>query len=170
MGLGVGDIGIDGHSKTQVWEFSAAMRRSGIRPFPRGYGGDPWKNEPHIHWGSRESYDHASKSLQAQIREQEAGGDGLKGGGAYNGPSYADLGRWKDSPYNPDNVKIDTGLYEVITETLKGYTVDHIRVRERAKGYRVQGSIQVFRWNRWNVVTKSPTYYDATKLILVNPA
>jgi hypothetical protein len=166
-GLGVGDIGIDGRSKAQVWDFCAHLRRSGIRPFPRGYGGDPWKDEKHIHFGSRESYDHAHPDLKAQVREQEAGGDGLKGSGKYNGPSYADLGRWADSPYNPANIKIDTGLYEVITDTLTGYTVDKVAVRKRDKGYVVQAARQIDRWGRWNVVTKTPTYYDATKLRLV---
>lgn len=168
-GLAVGDIGIDGHTKAQVWDFCAAMRRSGIRPFPRGYGGDPWENNKHIHFGSRESYDHGHEDLQSQIREQERGGDGLVGSRPYNGPSYADLGRWKDSPYNPDNIKIDTGLYEVTSPVLNGYTVDHIKLRERDTGYRVQGVLQIFRWGRWNVVTRTPTYYDAGKLALINP-
>ena len=101
------------------------------------------------------------------MREQEAGGDGLKGSGKYNGPSYADLGRWADSPYNPANIKIDTGLYEVITDTLTGYTVDKVAVRKRDKGYIVQAARQIDRWGRWNIVTKTPTYYDATKLRLV---
>jgi Glycosyl hydrolases family 25 len=169
MGLGVGDISPDGRSKAKVWEFCAAMRRSGIRPFPRGYGGDPWKDEKHIHFGSRESYDHASGSLQAQIREQERGGDGLVGGGSYNGPSYADLDRWKGSPYNPDNIKIDTGLYKVTEDGLNGYTVDKIKKHDRAVGYQVQANTQVFRWGRWNVVTKTPTYYDVAGLVPVNP-
>jgi Glycosyl hydrolases family 25 len=169
MGLGVGDIGIDGNSKAKVWDFCAAMRRSGLRPFPRGYGGDPWANEKHIHFGSRESYDHAHSSLQAQIREQEAGGDGLVGGGKYNGPSYADLGRWKDSPYNPDNIKVDSGHYEVIEDGLNGYTVDKIKVRDRPLGHIIDARSQVFRWGRWNVVTGTPTYYKLSSLKLVLP-
>ena len=169
MGLGVGDIGIDGHSKAAVWEFCAAMRRSGIRPFPRGYGGDPWANEKHIHWGSRESYDHASDSLQDQIREQERGGDGLVGGRAYNGPSYADLGRWADSPYNPKNIKIDTGEYKVIEDGLNGYTVDKIKKHDRELGYIVKARSQVYRWGRWNVVTETPTYYKLSSLEPIIP-
>lgn len=168
-GLGVGDIGIDGHTKAQVWNFCATLRRSGIRPFPRGYGGDPWENEKHIHWGSRESYDHAHEDLQSQIREQERGGDGLVGGGSYNGPSYATLGRWKDSPYNPVNIKIDTGEYSVTVGGLNGYTVDKTKIHDRELGYIVRARSQVFRWGRWNVVTGTPTYYDASKLAPVNP-
>jgi Glycosyl hydrolases family 25 len=169
MGLGVGDIAIDGRSKAKVWEFCAAMRRSGIRPFPRGYGGDPWENEKHIHFGSRESYDHASESLQAQIREQERGGDGLRGDRPYNGPSYADLGRWKDSPYNPVNIKIDTGEYEVAEDGLNGYTVDKIKKHDRELGYIVKARTQVYRWGRWNVVTSTPTYYKLSSLKPITP-
>jgi hypothetical protein len=170
MGLGVGDISPDGRSKAKVWDFCAALRRSGIRPFPRGYGGDPWANEKHIHFGSRESYDHASESLQGQVREQEHGGDGLVGGRAYNGPSYADLGRWKDSPYNPVNIKIDTGEYKVIEDGLNGYTVDKIKKHDRELGYIVKASAQIFRWGRWNVVTATPTYYKLTSLEALTPA
>jgi hypothetical protein len=50
------------------------------------------------------------------------------------------LGRWADSPYNPPNIKIDTGLYEVITDTLTGYTVDKVAVRKRDNGYVVQAA------------------------------
>ena len=135
------------------------MRRSGFRPFPRGYGGDPWKDEKHIHWGSRESYDHAHKDLQSQIREQESGGDGLQGGGRYNGPSYARLDRWAGSPYNPKNFKIDTGRYRVTSETLNGRTVDDKIVRERERGYIVQATQEIRRFGRQNIVTKTPTYY-----------
>ena len=169
-GLGVGDIGIDGHSKAAVWDFCAAMRRSGLRPFPRGYGGDPWENEKHIHFGSRESYDHAHSSLKAQVRAQEAGKNGLARPGNYNGPSYADLGRWGDSPYNPKNIKIDTGDYKVIEDGLNGYTVDKIKVRDRELGYIVEAKAQVYRWGRWNVITDTPTYYKLTSLEALTPA
>ena len=164
-GLGVGDIAIDGHSKAEVWDFTAHMIRSGLRPFPRGYGGDPWENEKHIHNASRESYDHAHKDLQAQIREHEAGGDGLKGDRPYNGPKVPS-GRWKESPYNPENIRPDTAKYEVITDTLSGYTVDHVKFRERDKGYVITAAQQVYRWGRWNVVTGTPTYYDLGSLKL----
>lgn len=70
-GLGVGDIAVDHRSKDLVWDYTAHLNRSGIRAFPRGFGGDPWRNEQHIHWGSRENYDHAHPQLQAQIREME---------------------------------------------------------------------------------------------------
>ncbi len=69
--LGVGDIAVDHRSKDLVWDYTAHLNRSGIRAFPRGFGGDPWRNEQHIHWGSRENYDHAHPHLQAQIREME---------------------------------------------------------------------------------------------------
>jgi hypothetical protein len=70
-GLGVGDIAVDHRSKDLVWDYTAHLNRSGIRAFPRGFGGDPWRNEQHIHWGSRENYDYAHPQLQAQIREME---------------------------------------------------------------------------------------------------
>jgi hypothetical protein len=158
-GLAVGDVGIDGHTKAQVWDFAAALRRSGMRPFPRGYGGDPWENEKHIHNASRESYAAGHEDLQSQIREQEAGGDGLQGSGKYNGPTYAKLDRWAGSPYNPINYTLDVGKYRVISDTLQGRDVDNNIVRERAKGYVVQAAQEVTRFGRQNIVTGTPTYY-----------
>lgn len=162
-GLGVGDIAIDGHDKPEVWKLSAHLTRSGLRPFPRGYGGDPWKDEKHIHFGSRESYEHAHDDLQDQVRAHERGKNGLSNDGPYNGPNVP-RGRWADSPYNPKNVEVDTGIYEVITDTLNGYTVDKIKVRERTKGYMIAGSLRIDRWGRPNIVTKTPTYYKLESL------
>lgn len=168
-GLGVGDISVDERPKSKVWEMAAAMNRSGLRAFPRGFGGDPWEDEQHIHWGSREHYANAHDQLQTQIREMEAGGDGLRGDGAYNGPDVP-LGRWKDSPYNPVNIKADTGVYYVNTSVLNGRNVDNVIKYKRIRGYPVQAAQQVFRWGRWNVVTATPTYYSLAYLSTSKPA
>lgn len=167
-GLGVGDISVDDRSKAKVWEMAAAMNRSGLRAFPRGFGGDPWGNEQHIHFGSRENYDHAHSQLQGQIREMEAGGDGLRGDGKYNGPD-APLGWWKDSPYNPINIREDTGVWYVTANKLNGRNVDNEVVRTRERGYRIQAAQQIFRWGRWNVVTATPTYYSLAYLSKTQP-
>lgn len=162
-GLGVGDISVDDRPKAKVWEMAAAGNRSGLRMFPRGFGGDPWDNEQHIHWGSRENYDHAHSQLQGQIREMEAGGDGLRGDGKYNGP-HVPLGMWKDSPYNLANIKADTGIWYVTANRLNGRNVDNEIVTTRARGYRIQAAQQIFRWGRWNVTTGTPTYYSLSYL------
>jgi hypothetical protein len=158
-GLAVGDVAVDGRNKAQVWDLAAAMRRSGLRPFPRGYGGDPWENEKHIHVASRESYDAGHTDLQAQIREQEAGGDGLQGDGKYNGPTYARLDRWAGSPYNPVNFKVDVGKYRMRTTTVNGLTVDGRIFRTRERGYVVQAAQEIRRFGVQNIVTGTPTYY-----------
>lgn len=166
-GLGVGDIAVDHRRKDLVWDYTAHLNRSGIRAFPRGFGGDPWANKQHVHWGSRENYDHAHPQLQAQIREMESGGDGLRGDGRYNGPRVP-LGNWKSSPYNPLNIKSDTSIYVVNVakgSKLTGLTVDQVPVLTRERGYRVQAEMQVYRWGRWNVVTKTSTYYAMQYLV-----
>jgi hypothetical protein len=162
-GLGVGDIAIDGRTRAKVWQFCATLRRSGIRPFPRGYGGDPWENEKHIHFGSRESYAHAHDDLKDQVKAQEAGRNGLAKDGPYNGPSYADLGRWANSPYNPANVQLRRASYVVdpakVSTVLLGKDVDDNTVRRREPGYELQAVKLIKRWGRWNAVTSTPTYY-----------
>lgn len=162
-GLAVGDIPPDGRTKAQVWDFSAHLLRSGIVPFPRGYGGDPWANQKHIHFASVESAAHAHQQLRDQITEWRAGGDGLVGNGAYNGPDVP-LGMWASSPYNPKNIKPDTNTYVVDTEALNGRSVDGNIKWKRKRGDTVTAVQQVFRWGRWNVVTSSPTYYASQYL------
>jgi hypothetical protein len=93
----------------------------------------------------------------------EAGGDGLRGDGAYNGP-HVPLGMWAGSPYNPVNIKADTGVYYVTANKLNGRNVDQDVVTTRARGYRIQAAQQVFRWGRWNVTTGTPTYYSLSYL------
>jgi Glycosyl hydrolases family 25 len=162
-GLGVLDIMVDDRSKALVWAFAAAMNRSGLRAFPRGFGGDPWANEQHLHVGSRENYDHAASSLQTQIREVEKGGDGLKGDGRYNGPPLVTMGRWGGSPYNPINVRLEPGRYRVdpakVSSFLVGNTVDGVHVKSREPGYELNAVKLIKRWDRWNAVTATPTYY-----------
>lgn len=162
-GLGVVDIAPDGRSKEDVWRYAAALIRSGIIGFPRGYGGDSWGDQKHIHCVSVESAEHAHKQAQDQIDEFKRGGDGLVGDKSYNGPNVK-LGSWKESPYNPVNIKPDTGKYGVDTDRLYGRDVDYAIVRQRTRGYVIQAAKQIYRWGRWNVVTKTPTYYAAEYL------
>lgn len=157
-GLGVADIAVDGRTKDQVWNLVAHLIRSGIIGFPRGFGGDSWADQQHIHWASIESAAHAHQQLRDQIEEYRKGGDGLKGDRPYNGPSVP-LGTWAESPYNSANIKADTGVYYVNTNVLNGRDVDNNVVRKRTRGYEIQAAQQVKRWGRWNVVTSTPTYY-----------
>jgi len=159
-GLGAVDVAPDGRDKDAVFKYCAHLIRSGIVAFPRGYGGDPWADQQHIHTASLESYDHAHQQLQDQIDEFRLGGDGLKGDNLYNGPNVK-LDRWANSPYNPVNIKADTGKYVVDVDALYGRNVDNAVVRRRVRGYVVQAARQIKRWGRWNVVTDTPTYYAA---------
>jgi GH25 family lysozyme M1 (1,4-beta-N-acetylmuramidase) len=161
-GLGVGDIALDGRPKAKVWKLCAALIRSGIVAFPRGFIADSFQNNRHIHFASVESYSHAHPQLQAQINEYKRGGDGLVGNRHYTGPKVP-LGRWKDSPYNPANIKEDNGIYCVNVSpgsVLYGLDVDRNKIKTREVGFEIQAAKRIKRWGRWNVVTASSTYYD----------
>lgn len=160
-GLAAGDVAIDGRSKAAVWNYAAALIRSGIIGFPRGFGADNFP--PHIHFASVESYDHAHAQLQAQIDEYRRGGDGLVGDKPYSGPSTK-LDRWVNSPYNPVNITADTGKYVVTATTLYGRNVDGAVVQRRVRGYELTAARRVQRWGRNNVVTAGDTYYAAQYL------
>jgi hypothetical protein len=172
FGLGVGDIALDGRSKTQVWKLCAALIRSGVIGFPRGFIADSFQNNKHIHFASVESKGHAHPQLQAQINEYKRGGDGLVGNRPYPGPKVP-LGRWKDSPYNPANIKADTAIYYVNVSpgsVLHGLDVDRNNIKTRERGYKVHAARRVKRWGRWNVVTAQSTYYSVDFLSAAEPA
>jgi hypothetical protein len=161
-GLGVGDIALDGRSKAQVWKLCAALIRSGIIGFPRGFIADSFQNNKHIHFASVESKNHAHSQLQAQINEYKRGGDGLVGNRPFTGPKVP-LGRWKGSPYNPVNIKADTAIYYVNVSpgsVLHGIDVDGKKIKTRERGFRIQAAKRVKRWGHWNVVTAQSTYYS----------
>jgi len=160
-GLGAADVAPDGRSKDAVWKYAAALLRSGIIAFPRGYGGDSFPQ--HIHCVSGESAAHAHQQARDQIDEYRRGGDGLVGDRPYVGPNVK-LDRWANSPYHPKNIKPDTGKYVVDTDRLYGRDVDGAIVRQRLRGYVIQAASQVYRWDRWNVCTTTPTYYAAEYL------
>jgi hypothetical protein len=119
-----------------------------------------------------ESKDHAHPQLQAQINEYKRGGDGLRGNQPYTGPNVP-LGRWKESPYNPANIKPDTAVYYVNVSpgsVLYGLDVDRNKIKTRERGYKIQAAKQVKRWGRWNIVTAQSTYYDLNFLSAAEPA
>jgi hypothetical protein len=170
-GLGVGDIALDGRPKSKVWKLCAALLRSGIVAFPRGFIADSFQNNKHIHFASVESYSHAHPQLQAQINEYKRGGDGLVGNRPYTGPKVL-LGRWKDSPYNPANIKGDNGVYYVNVNpgsVFYGLDVDRKKIKTREPGFEIQAAKRIKRWGRWNVVTASSTYYDLEFLSTKKP-
>jgi hypothetical protein len=160
-GLAVGDIQTLTHSTTLVWELAAALLRSGVVPFLRGYGGGD-SFAKHIHFASRESYDAGHDQLQKQIDEYLQGGDGLVGDRRYYGPDIR-LSTWKQSPYNPANITEDDQLYKVTTEKLPllGRDVDHKIVTRAAKGSFVKAAKRIRRWGRDNVVTGAGVFYAA---------
>ena len=170
-GLGVGDIALDGRPKTKVWNLCAALIRSGIVAFPRGFIDDSFQNNKHIHFGSVESYRHAHPQLQGQINEYKRGGDGLVGNLSYTGPKVP-LGRWKNSPYNPANIKADSGVYYVNVSpgsVLYGLDVDRKKIKSRERSYEIQAAERIKRWGRWNVVTAQSTYYALEFLSTAKP-
>lgn len=167
-GLDVVDIAIDGRSKAKVWALCAALKRSGMLPFPRGYVADTFQNNKHIH-AVRNPASHAHPEAKAQLREyQTSHGDGLVGSRSYTGPSTA-LDTWDHSPYNPRNVKtFARRTYWVNVSRgsfLYGLSVDRKdKNLHRKRGFKLAASKMVYRWGRWNVVTSYGTYYALSEL------
>jgi hypothetical protein len=165
--FGAADIRTRDHTTAQTWDFAAALIRSGIVGFPRGYGRDSFAK--HLHIASREAGMLAHKSLRAQIAEFQDGGDGLVGSKEYHGPSVR-LGTWGQSPYNPVNITPDTGTYVVTTDgaNLLGVDVDRKIVTRVPNGTEIDAVKRVQRWDRANVVANTPagreTYFAADYL------
>lgn len=176
-GLGAFDVSVknpfttenDYHSTETVLKAAAVFNRAGLLAFIRGYeiGGydDKWDDDRHLHVVSWESYNSLHQQAKDQIKEYLAwlaggpDGDGLTTSQQYPGPRIPNLEHWATSPYNPKNIKADTGVYEVNTDVLMGRDVDYTIVRRRARGYRIQITKQIYRWGRWNVATSTPTLY-----------
>lgn len=167
-GLDVVDIAIDGRSKAKVWLLCAKLKRSGILPFPRGYGGDPWRNNRHIH-AVRYPAAHAHPQAAAQVTEYlRSHGDGLVGSHKYVGPGTK-LDSWGNSPYNPSNVRSGTQTFYVTAGELLGLNADRVVKHRRKRRYRLVSTHQVYRWGRWNAVTKYGTYYSVDFLSTKKP-
>lgn len=149
------------HQRTEkVWDLCAAGIRSGLVMFPRGYGKDSF--DPHIHVASREAGELAHRSLRNQIAEFQDGGDGLVGSKDYQGPSVR-LGTWKQSPYRPENITPDTGVYVVSTDgaPLLGRDVDRRIITRAPNGSTITAVKRVQRWERENVVTEDGLFWAA---------
>jgi hypothetical protein len=171
FGLDVGDIALDGRTKKQVWKLSAALKRSGILPFPRGFVQDSFQNNKHIHF-VRYPAKHAHQQAKDQLTEYlQHDGDGLVGSAAYTGPDTR-LDFWKESPYNSKNIKPGAGTYYVSVEqgsSLKGLDVDRKQKFLRKRGFKIKADKLVHRWGRWNAVTKFDTYYSVDYLTTQKP-
>ena len=168
-GLDVVDIAIDGRSKAKVWALCAALKRSGILAFPRGYVADSFQRNRHIH-AVRNPASHAHPEAQAQLAEyKKSHGDGLVGSRKYTGPSTP-LDTWDHSPYNPKNVRAvkPTGYY-VTASALLGLSVDRDHKFTRGRGFRIVAEKLVYRWSRWNAVTKYGTWYSLAYLSTSKP-
>lgn len=176
-GLGSFDVSVknpftganDYHNEETVLEAAAVFNRAGLLAFVRGYEigsyDDKWDDDRHLHVVSWESYDSLHQQAKDQIKEYQrwlAGGpdgDGLVSAQRYPGPRVPNLEHWATSPYNPKNIKADTGRYVVDTDLLIGRDLDKNKVRTRARGYEIQAAQQIYRWSRWNVATSTPTLY-----------
>ena len=82
------------------------------------------------------------------------------------------LGRWKNSPYNPANIKADSGVYYVNVSpgsVLYGLDVDRKKIKSRERSYEIQAAERIKRWGRWNVVTAQSTYYALEFLSTTKP-
>lgn len=187
-GLGSFDVSVknpftpanDYHSEETVLKAAAVFNRSGLLAFTRGYEigsyDDKWDDNRHFHIVSWESYSSLHQQAKDQLKEYRrwlagaSDGDGLVTSQRYPGLRIPNLEHWETSPYNPSNIKADTGVYYVNTSRLNGRTVDEVVVRRRERGYKIQAAQQVFRWGRWNVVTSTPTYYSHAFLSTTKPA
>lgn len=162
-GLGAYDLSVTGLSKKQITELCAELIRSGECAFPRGKAFGSSTFSPHVHVASANDYDSLHPEAQAQVRDfkKKPRRDGLYYHRAYVGPSTP-LGSWKESPYNPANLKAPAAAqYRVVVKELLGLTVDRKprSGHNRKKGYVINADRLVRRWGRWNLVTSSGSYY-----------
>lgn len=162
-GLGAYDVQTKHLSKAKTIELAAELIRSGECAFPRGGLFGSAFFVPHIHVASNNDYDSLHPEAQAQVRafKKSPRRNGLAGSGRYVGPSTP-LGSWKESPYNPTNIKAPAAAqYRVVVKELLGLTVDRKprSGHNRKRGYVINADRLVRRWGRWNLVTSSGSYY-----------
>lgn len=168
-GIGAFDLNTDGMTKDQVWKLCRELWEVDIIPAPRGFNADSFQGRTikntndgneHLHCLDRDQYEHMHWEAQAQCNEIMAGGDGLLGNAHFYGPSKKYRNSWKNSAYNPANVR-EGGKYEVVSGTLQGLNLDRTPKKNttRKKGYVVNAVKLVRRWGRWNAVTSKNTFY-----------
>lgn len=166
-GLGVADIRTKWKTKKKVWAFSAALMRSGVVPFIRGFTSDSFQGRllsnledgnEHIH-AVEYPANQAHWSAEQQVtRFRKWGENGLANRRPYYGPRVP-LGTWASSPYNPANIKPGKVKMRVTVDGLMGLTVDRKDTGiRRNKGYVITGT-RIKRWGRWNLVTARGTWY-----------
>lgn len=157
-GLGAYDISVKGWSKSKILTLCAELIRSGEVAFPRGGWFGSAVFSTHVHVCSNNSYDSLHQTAKDQVKDFKKGKNGLVGHGKYVGPKTP-LGSWKDSPYNPDNIREVKDVYYVQTDTLLGLDVDRNQKEKKKKGDKISFVRQVKRWGRWNAVTSKGTYF-----------
>lgn len=162
-GLGAYDVKTKHLSRKDALAMAAEFIRSGECFFLRGKRWGSPSFVEHGHVASANDYDSLHPEAQAQVRDfkKKPRRDGLYYHRAYVGPSTP-LGSWKDSPYNPANIKTPAAAqYRVVVKELLGLTVDRKprSGHNRKKGYVINADRLVRRWGRWNLVTSSGSYY-----------
>lgn len=161
--LDVVDISVRNKSKALVWEFSKNLFECGNLPLPRGYTNDGFRNNKHIHnlwWPCTEG----TASLRRQYIEFLNGGDGLVGSAKYTGPNPHHLTTWANSMFNPINrvnTPVRVKVNNKVTTTLLGLDRNRDKKTEREPGYEFNAVAKIWRWNRWNYLTKYETFYAA---------
>ena len=160
--LDVADISVSGKTHAMVGEFCKNLFECGNLPFPRGFDGDGWTGIEHIHnlwWPC----DYGATSLKNQYHEFLNGGDGLVGSRKYNGPSPHPLTTWANSMFNTTNrINYDKKLsLTVVTKDAPLLGLDRYRNVKvtRQPGYQFNAVAKIFRWGRWNYLTKYETFY-----------
>lgn len=160
-GLGVVDIRTRGKTRRKVWAFTAALLRSGVVAFPRGFTNDSFQNNQHIHAVQYPATMAHWSAEQQATRYKRYGENGLANRGPYYGPRVP-LGTWESSPYNPRNIKPGVVRMKVTASSLVGLTVDREdKGIRRPRGYTIRGT-RIKRWGRWNLVTSKGTWYAIT--------
>ncbi len=157
------DISVRGKTKKQVWEFADNLFETGNVPFIRGYTNDGFS--PHIHCLFAPAK-YGSWQLQQQYREWlNSRGDGLVGNRPYVGPS-GPLVSWAKSMYNPSNVRLfaNPSIFQPnanVTTWLYGLNRDRRPVTRLLPGQSIAIQSQIYRWDRWNYVTRSSEIFFA---------
>lgn len=165
--LDVADIQTLGRSKALVWEFCRNRFETNGLPFPRGYTNDTFQNNKHIHdLNAPATFGH--EELQDQWKEWDTThGDGLIGTRPYTGPNNRYVTTWKGSMFNPAN-RVDEPSTRYVNvapnAVLLGLRRDRTERKRRPRGHKLDFVAKVYRWGRWNYVTKYETFYAADYL------
>ena len=160
--LDVVDIATAGKTKAKVWEFCDNLFETGSLPFPRGYVRDGFQNNKHIHslwWPCSAGHPQLQNQYTEYVKYR---GDGLSGSAGYTGPVNPKLYNWSGSMFNPKNRQDgNSTLYVNVAkgETLLGVDRDRVKKTSRKRGDKLDFIARVYRWERWNRLTKYGTFY-----------